>query len=139
MKEKVTQIKLKTGGELHLTEMFSEDGTSRYGKIWREYDSNKRIITEDYSSDVRLRYLYDENGVFKRMYDPQKQGAVIAIRIFFEGDRQSRAELIFAFDKETQIIDWTNPAERNMYSIGINGYTVIYDERFKEKTFDSWR
>lgn len=67
-------------------------------------------------------------GMFK--YDPTKHGAVVAIRIFFREDRNPMAEMAFAFGG-TAIIDWVNPNQRNVYAAGINGYTLIYDERPK--------
>lgn len=69
-------------------------------------------------------------------YDPMKDGAVVAIRIYFEGDRNPMAQLAFAFGG-TATIDWVNPDQRKVYESGINGYTLIYDEREK-RSFKDW-
>lgn len=61
-------------------------------------------------------------------YTPQKDGAIVAIRIYFEGDRQPTAELLPAFGG-SYTIDWCCPDERKPFLPGINGYTFIYDER----------
>lgn len=63
-------------------------------------------------------------------YSPEKNGAVVAIRIFYSHDRQPMAQLAFAFGG-TATINWTCPAERERFAEGINGYTFIYDERAK--------
>ena len=131
MENKITTITLENDYRLELNE-------NPFGKIWRKYDPKGNLISEDYSSNVYRRYLYDSNGNLKKVYDPAERGAVLAIRIYFEGDHFPMAELVFAFDTKTEIIEWANPTEREMYSIGINAYTVIYDERFK-RPFDSWR
>lgn len=65
-------------------------------------------------------------------YDIKKHGVVTAIRIFEEmGEMFPKAELFFALTKETITITWTNKEEREEYLSGINGYTIIYDERSK--------
>lgn len=69
-------------------------------------------------------------------YTPEKYGAVVAIRIFFENDRQPMAELAFAFGG-TAIINWICPSERKKFESGINGYTLVYDERPKAD-FSNW-
>ena len=61
-------------------------------------------------------------------YSPEKHGIVTAIRLFYEKDRQSMAELVFCFGG-TDIIEWTNISQREKYSKGINGYTFFFDER----------
>jgi len=63
-------------------------------------------------------------------YIPSKDGAVTAIRIYYENDRTSMAELAFAFGG-TATIEWTNVDERNIYLSGMNGYTFVFDEREK--------
>lgn len=72
--------------------------------------------------------------IFK--YDPRKHGAVVAIRIYFKDDRCPMADLAFAYGGMTTI-EWTNPAQREAYMSGINGYTLIYDERPKRE-FSEW-
>lgn len=69
-------------------------------------------------------------------YSVEKNGAVVAMRIFLEDSRKPMAELAFAYGG-TATIDWTNVAEREKYKEGINGYTLIYDERPKAD-FSSW-
>ena len=63
-------------------------------------------------------------------YDPTKNGAVTAIRIFYGEDRTPMAELAFAFGG-TATIEWTNVEMRKKYIEGINGYTFFFDERDK--------
>ncbi len=65
-----------------------------------------------------------------KTYEPSKDGAITAIRIFYENDRTSMAELAFAFGG-TVVIEWTNVDQRNTYKKGINGYTFVFDEREK--------
>lgn len=72
----------------------------------------------------------------KSKYDVRKQGAVVAIRIYFEGDRNPMADLILAFGEKVTI-NWVNPVQREEYASGINGYTLIYDERNK-RPFEDW-
>ena len=72
-------------------------------------------------------------------YNPREYGAVVAIRIFYDYDNfgyTPMAELAFAFGG-TEIIPWDEPAERERFSAGINGYTYIYDERPKRQ-FADW-
>lgn len=70
-------------------------------------------------------------------YDVRKDGAVIAIRIYFEGDRNPMADLILAHEHRKVTIDWVNVEQRAEYAPGINGYTLIYDERDK-RPFEEW-
>lgn len=65
-------------------------------------------------------------------YNPIKNGAIQAIRIFYSNNtlRTPMAELVFAFGGTT-IIHWNRVDEREKYIKGINGYTLIYDEREK--------
>ena len=71
-------------------------------------------------------------------YDPRKHGAVVAIRIFMDEEKNISplAELAFAYGG-TAVIDWVNPVQREKYMSGINGYTLIYDERPK-RAFSEW-
>ena len=63
-------------------------------------------------------------------YDPARDGAVVAVRIYYGGDVcfTPMAELAFAFGG-TVTFEWTNVNLREYYSKGINGYTFIFDER----------
>ena len=64
-------------------------------------------------------------------YNPQEQGAITAIRIYYAEDNITpMAQFAFAYG-ETATIEWTNPVHRNSYANGINGYTLIFDEREK--------
>lgn len=69
-------------------------------------------------------------------YKPAKHGAVTAIRIYFADERTPMAELKFAYTSDqypdkTETICWVQPEHREAFSAGINGYTLIYDERDK--------
>jgi hypothetical protein len=64
------------------------------------------------------------------IYEPSKDGAVTAIRIYYKNDRTPMADLAFAFGGMVTI-EWTNPAQRDIFKIGMNGYTLIFDEREK--------
>lgn len=70
-------------------------------------------------------------------YNPQIDGAVVAIRIY--EDIFPKATLAFAFGGSVEI-EWGKPSERNKYASGINAYTLYFDERAKElgRTFDSF-
>ena len=72
-------------------------------------------------------------------YDPTKDGAIVAIRIYEVFDAAPRAVLAFAFGG-TVDVDWADVSIRETYSIGINAYTFIYDERCAEynRTFESF-
>lgn len=71
-------------------------------------------------------------------YNPLRDGAVLAIRIYFaEGSCNPMADLVLAYDHKKVTIDWVNVEQREMYEAGINGYTLIYDERPK-RSFDEW-
>jgi len=64
-------------------------------------------------------------------YNPQKDGAVVAVRIFEDGGSLfPKAEMAFAFGG-TEIIEWTNSEQRTPFLRGMNGYTFIFDERQK--------
>lgn len=69
-------------------------------------------------------------------YDPRVHGAVVAMRIFYGECYTPMAELAFAFGG-TVTIQWTLITDREKYQSGINGYTLVYDEREKAdfKTF----
>ena len=56
---------------------------------------------------------------------------VLAIRIYFnDGSQTPMADLLMA-DHVTETIVWTDASQREQYDAGINGYTLIYDERPK--------
>lgn len=78
-------------------------------------------------------------GEFKmenRKYNPRKDGAVVAIRIFNEhGKVFPKAELAFAFGG-IDTIEWTDQSQRAPYIAGINGYTFILDERERREFKD---
>jgi hypothetical protein len=63
-------------------------------------------------------------------YEPSKDGAVTAIRIYYKNDRIPMADLAFAYGGMVTI-EWTNPIQRETFKSGMNGYTLIYDEREK--------
>ena len=109
------------------TELMTDDDTC-LGIAWKRYDSDGNLIYEKYSSHVVKTHLY-ENAKYVTTYDPSKQGAIVAIRIYEDGPN-SMAELAFAFGGTT-IIDWCNIRHREVYSIGIDGYTFIFDQRPK--------
>lgn len=71
-------------------------------------------------------------------YYPPRDGAVVAIRIFYAEDMHSpMATLAFAFGGTTTI-EWDNINQRKKYEAGINGYTAIFDDRFKDTTFQDF-
>ena len=63
-------------------------------------------------------------------YNPTKHGIITAVRIFYDesSERNSMAELAFAFGG-THVIEWTNCTQREIFSKGFNGYTLLYDTR----------
>ena len=124
--QKVTSFTDDYGDLFEKTELIADDDTS-LGCAWRKYDSNGNLIFEKYSSYVVKTHLY-ENNKLVATYDPSKQGCITAIRIYNEDNAKSMAELAFAFGGTTTI-DWCNIRHREVYDIGINGYTFIFDER----------
>lgn len=62
---------------------------------------------------------------------------ILAIRIYFlPGGHVPMADLRM-FDGVIETIEWTNVKQRRQFESGINGYTLIYDERPK-KGWDEW-
>lgn len=59
---------------------------------------------------------------------------VLAIRIYFDENsatpRTPMADLLMV-DHVVETIEWTNVKQREQFEEGINGYTLIYDERPK--------
>lgn len=70
-------------------------------------------------------------------YSPSKYGCIIAIRIYLVDYHIPMADLVFAYDGRYTTIEWANIYHRSKYESGINGYTLIYDERPK-KEFKEW-
>lgn len=70
-----------------------------------------------------------------KRYDPFRDGAITAIRIFTDMNPphlDPKAELAFAFGGST-IITWNRVDDRETFMPGITGYTYIFDERLKDK------
>ena len=74
----------------------------------------------------------------KELYDPIRHGNITAIKIY-NGPESPRplARLVFASNRNDEIIDWTDVNQRAEYQSGINGYTLIYDERDNKPVFES--
>lgn len=111
--------------------------TNKYGQLI----SIDKYIGEN-ETHIRCSYCsLNSNSLkeIKEIYNLSEMGEIIAIRIFLDENKNSKAELIFSILKKTKIINWSDEDEKNVYMIGINSNTAIYDERFKERTFDSWR
>lgn len=72
------------------------------------------------------------------VYEPLKDGSVTAIKIYNNGV-YPMAVLAFAFGGSVEI-QWNIVEEREKYAAGINGYTLMYDERTTEygRTFESF-
>lgn len=76
-------------------------------------------------------------------YNPLEHGAIVAIRIFYAEDGHSpMAEIVFAYESEMYpnkrvVIEWDSIDEKKPYLIGINAYTLWYDERPKRE-FNEW-
>lgn len=71
-----------------------------------------------------------------KAYDPTINGAVVAIRIYLKDYHSPMAELAFAFGG-TVTIEWDNVIQRKKYESGINAYTLIFDTRVHETTFEN--
>lgn len=85
-----------------------------------------------------ISYNDIEKGV-NPTYSPVKNGAVVAVRLFFGPNHIApMAELVFAFGG-TSTIEWANETQRKEYEPGINAYTVFFDERFPTRTFESFK
>lgn len=78
---------------------------------------------------------YIRNDIIKK-YSPDNYGCIIAIRIYLVHGHIPMADLVFPDGRYTTI-EWTNVSHRDKYKSGINGYTLIYDERPK-KDFKEW-
>lgn len=126
MEKKTITLTDLDGITIERTEIIATMGEC-LGTAIKKYDENGNLIYERYSSYVVKTHLY-ENGKHIATYDPSKQGSITAIRIFYDDARNSMAELVFAFGG-TEIIEWTNVRQREVYEIGINGYTFVFDER----------
>lgn len=69
-------------------------------------------------------------------YDPMKNGAIIAVRIYEDNSSLfPKAEFAFAFGG-TETIDWANTEQRESYMKGVNAYTFVFDERKKREFKD---
>lgn len=64
-------------------------------------------------------------------YNPTKHGIVTAIRLFYDNMVTPMAELAFAFGG-TITIEWVNVTQRDFFTKGINGYTLMYDTRITD-------
>lgn len=63
----------------------------------------------------------------------EMQKRILAVRIYFpEGSTTPMADLKMA-DGVTETIVWTDVKQRKQFETGINGYTLIYDERPKRE------
>lgn len=126
IKQNVVGFTDEYGNRIEKTELMTDDGTC-LGVVWKTYDTDGNLIYEKYSSHAVKTHLYEDNQ-YVTTYDPSKQGCITAIRIYNDDNNNSMAELTFAFGGTTRI-DWCNIRHREVYSIGINGYTFIFDER----------
>lgn len=70
------------------------------------------------------------------VFDPRNH--VIAVRIYFldDGDFTPMADLLMP-DGVVEHIQWNDVKQRKPYEKGINGYTLIYDERPK-RDWSEW-
>lgn len=57
---------------------------------------------------------------------------VVAIRIYYGLNNTPMADLKMA-DGVVETIQWTDAKQRKQFESGINGYTLIYDERPKRE------
>lgn len=88
----------------------------------------ERVVKEVYNEAANRYYDFISKKKDQlKCYDPNDKGMITAIRIYNEGTEVC-ADLAFAYGGSTTIV-WTDYEEREKYSFGINGYTVIYDER----------
>ena len=76
----------------------------------------------------------------KDSYNVEKHGAVVAIHLYLGGeyDVTPMADLAFAFGGAAAGVRWDCINEREVYLPGINSYTVVYDDRFRGRDFDSY-
>ena len=73
------------------------------------------------------------------MNDTGFVNGVLAVRIYFaDGDasRTPMADLVMT-DHSVETICWVNVEDRKKFEAGINGYTLIYDERPK-RDWSEW-
>lgn len=61
---------------------------------------------------------------------------VLAIRIYYGLNNTPMADL-YMVDGVVETIQWTDVKQREEFAKGINGYTLIYDERPK-KEWSEW-
>lgn len=72
-------------------------------------------------------------------YNVMEQGIITAVRIRNNTETgMVEAELAFAFGDST-VIDWTCTKTRAEYMLGVNGYTLFFDERTQSsKEFEAF-
>lgn len=70
-------------------------------------------------------------------YTPEKDGAIIAIRIYLKDGYKPMAILIPAFGGSYQI-HWDYVDERKPFLKGINAYTIFFDDRAKNTNFEGF-
>lgn len=137
IESEVTKIPMPDGDTLEYVKFTNPINGHSLGKVWRRLSSNGLLIAEDYSTSAHKRHLY-RNGQLEFTYDPSKHGCINAIRIYMDARGHSFAQLAFAnMDVEPITIDWTS-CEKDVFAIGISGYTKIFDERFPNRTFESF-
>ena len=148
IESEVTKIPMPDGDMLEYVKFTNPINGHSLGEVWRRLSNNGLLMAEDYSTSAKKRHLY-RNGQLEFTYDPSKHGCINAIRIYTDGcinairiytdaRGHSFAQLAFAnMDVEPIIIDWTS-CEKDVFAIGISGYTKIFDERFPNRTFESF-
>lgn len=62
---------------------------------------------------------------------------VIAIRIYFDGISTAPMADLLMNDGVVEHICWVDVKQRKEFEPGINGYTLVYDERPK-RSWESW-
>ena len=132
--EIVSTYQLPFGTVMEHTEYFIDD--ERVGNYWKEI-YNGYTINETNGTHIYKGNLYRDGKLFFT-YDASKHGCVTAIQIDFDEMRNSIATLAFAFEGVEPIkINWCSPTERDAFKYGINGYTVIIDNRY-DRSFESY-
>ena len=129
---KTNTYRLPFGMTMEHTETFIEG--KKIGDYWKKiYNGN--VINETNGKHIYKGNLY-RDGELVFAYDASKHGCVIAIQIEFDEMRNSIATLAFE-GVEPIKINWCCPAERDAFEHGINGYTVIIDNRYGH-SFESY-
>ena len=93
----------------------------------------------DYKFDCGRMSEKAANNQITETYEVTKHGAVTAIHLYMdECSGAPLADLAFAFGGAVSGVMWDMVDERNLYMPGINSYTLVYDDRYRNNDFEHY-